>query len=214
MTEPQRRELEALMSLLEDPDSRVFNSVSDRLVEMGPAAVSPLERRWELTLKPELQERIESVIRNIQFKHLASALNSWRNQGGKDLLTGAGLVARSRYPELDIAPMNKLVEKIRRDIWLELNNQLTALEKVRVFNYFFYQIHRFDKSLKKAQSPHLYLVNHVLDTRKGSPVLLGLLYAEIARRLELPIYGVNLPRNFILCYYDSDYIEDPLGILF
>ncbi|MEZ5072603.1 MAG: transglutaminase family protein [Bacteroidales bacterium] len=60
----------------------------------------------------------------------------------------------------------------------------------------------------------MYLVNHVLDTLKGSPVVLGLLYAELARRLEMPIYGVNLPRNFILCYYDPEYHDDPNGILF
>jgi regulator of sirC expression with transglutaminase-like and TPR domain len=77
-----------------------------------------------------------------------------------------------------------------------------------------YDIHRFDKSSKKAHTPQLYMVNHVIDTHKGGPVMLGLIYAELARRLSLPIYGVNLPRNFVLCYYDDDYDEDPNGILF
>jgi regulator of sirC expression with transglutaminase-like and TPR domain len=53
-----------------------------------------------------------------------------------------------------------------------------------------------------------------MDTFKGSPVILGLIYAEVARRLNLPIYGVNLPRNFVLCYFDEEYLEDPNGILF
>ena len=44
--------------------------------------------------------------------------------------------------------------------------------------------------------------------------MLGLIYAELARRLNLPIYGVNLPRNFVLCYYDPDYHDDPNNILF
>jgi regulator of sirC expression with transglutaminase-like and TPR domain len=68
--------------------------------------------------------------------------------------------------------------------------------------------------MKKAHTPQLYLINHVLDTRKGSPVLLGLIYTELARRLGLPIYGVNLPRNFVLCYHDPDFQDDPNGILF
>jgi regulator of sirC expression with transglutaminase-like and TPR domain len=91
---------------------------------------------------------------------------------------------------------------------------LTALEKVKVINYFLYDIYKFDKSTKKAHTPQLYMVNHVVDTHKGGPVMLGLIYAELARRLNLPIYGVNLPRNFVLCYYDEDYHEDPNGILF
>ena len=214
MTDHGHKELEALITLLEDPDLEVFDKVSNRLIELGEEAVPPLEKRWELTLRPELQTRIENVIRSIQFNTLKGSMEIWRREGGTDLLFGAYLVARFHYPELSYEPFNQKLEKIRKDIWLELNNELTALEKVRVMNYFLYEIHRFDKSLKKAHSPQLYLVNHVLDTFKGSPVLLGLIYAELARRLNLPIYGVNLPRNFVLCYYDPDYHDDPNNVLF
>ena len=202
------------MNLLEDPDNQVFDTVSNRLIELGEDVVNPLERRWELTLKPELQGKIENVIKQIQFNTLRRGMDSWRSTGGNDLLYGAFLVAKFQYPELSFDPFNQQLEKIKRDIWLELNNELTALEKVKVINYFMYEIHKFDKSLKKAHSPQLYLMNHVLDTCKGSPVLLGLIYAELARRLNLPIYGVNLPRNFVLCYYDPDFQDDPNGIMF
>jgi regulator of sirC expression with transglutaminase-like and TPR domain len=176
--------------------------------------VSPLEKRWEITLRPDLQERIENVIRKIQYNTLKRGMDNWKSGGGTDLLFGAYLVARFQYPELLYDALNEKIEKIKKDIWLELNNDLTALEKVKVINYFFYDIHKFDKSLKKAHTPQLYLVNHVIDTCKGSPVMLGLIYAELARRLNLPIYGVNLPRNFVLCYYDPEYHEDPNNILF
>lgn len=214
MTENGHRELEALMSLLEDPDAQVFDTVSNRLIELGEDVVIPLERRWELTLKPEIQGKIENVIKQIQFNTLSRSMDSWKFSGGKDLLYGAFLVARFQYPELGFESYNEKLEKIKRDIWLELNNELTALEKVKVINYFMYDIYKFDKSLKKAHTPQLYLMNHVIDTFKGSPVMLGLIYAELARRLQLPIYGVNLPRNFVLCYYDPDFHEDPNGILF
>ncbi len=214
MTENTHKELEALICLLEDPDMQVFDNVSNRLIELGEEVVSPLEKRWEITLKPDLQERIENVIRKIQFNALQRGMDSWKSGGGTDLLFGAYLVARFQYPELQFEQLNEKIEKIKKDIWLELNNDLTALEKVKVINYFLYDIHRFDKSLKKAHTPQLYLLNHVIDTCKGSPVMLGLIYAELARRLNLPIYGVNLPRNFVLCYYDPEYNEDPNNILF
>ena len=214
MTDNGLRELEALIALLEDPDQEVFGNVSNRLIELGEKVVPPLEKRWELTLRPDLQTRIENVIRSIQFNTLKTNMESWRSGGGMDLLYGAYLVTRFQYPDLAYEPLNEKLEKIKKDIWLELNNDLTALEKVRVINYFLYEIHRFDKSLKKVHSPQLYLVNHVLDTCKGSPVILGLIYAEVARRLDLPIYGVNLPRNFVLCYYDPDYLDDPNNVLF
>ena len=214
MTENGHKELEALISLLEDPDNLVFDTVSDRLIELGEKVVSPLEKRWEITLKPDLQVRIENVIKTIQFNSLQRGMDSWKTGGGSDLLFGAYLVARFHYPDLEFDFLNEKIEKIKKDIWLELNSELTALEKVKVINYFLFDIHKFDKSSKKAHTPQLYMVNHVIDTHKGGPVMLGLIYAELARRLNLPIYGVNLPRNFVLCYYDDDYNEDPNGILF
>jgi regulator of sirC expression with transglutaminase-like and TPR domain len=214
MSEKVKRELEALISLLEDPDNQVFDNVANRLIELGEEVVSPLEKRWDITLKPDLQERIENIIRKIQLNTLKRGVDSWKSGGGTNLLFGAFLVARFQYPELAFEPLNVKIEKIKKDIWLELNSGLTAMEKVKVINYFLYEIHKFDRSLKKAHTPQLYLVNHVLDTFKGSPVMLGLIYAELARRLNLPIYGVNLPRNFVLCYYDPEYQDDPNNILF
>lgn len=214
MGDPEKRELQALIRLLEDPDTEVYDSVAGRLVEMGQEVIMALEKRWEITLKPELQERIENVIRKIQFTVVKQELEGWRSTGGVDLLYGAYLVSRFHYPNLEYDPLERKIETIRKEIWLELNNGLTALEKVRVINYFLYRIHRFDRSVKKAHTPQLYLVNHLMDTHQGSPVLLGLIYAELARRLDLPIFGVNLPRNFVLCYVDHEYLEDPNGILF
>ena len=100
MTENAHRELEALISLLEDPDNLVFDNVSNRLIELGEKVVPPLEKRWEITLKPDLQERIEDVIRKIQFNTLKIGMDSWKSGGGTDLLFGAYLVARFQYPEL------------------------------------------------------------------------------------------------------------------
>lgn len=214
MTEHNHKELEALINLLEDPDNQVFDTVSGRLIELGEEVVTPLEKRWEVTLKPELQERIENVIKQIQFNTLQRSMDTWKSTGGTNLLYGAYLVARFQYPDLTFEALDEVIERIKRDIWLELNNDLTALEKVKVINYFIYDIHKFDRSLKKAHTPQLYLVNHVIDTFKGSPVLLGLIYADLARRLNLPIYGVNLPRNFVLCFYDQEFRDDPNGILF
>ena len=44
------------------------------------------------------------------------------------------------------------------------------------------------------------MINVVLDTRRGNPITLCIIYLLIAQKLELPIYGVNLPNMFILVY--------------
>ena len=111
MTEHGNRELDALIRLLDDPDIQIFDTVSNRLIELGEEVVPPLERRWEITLKPELQGKIENVIKEIQFNTLRRGMESWKSTGGTDLLYGAFLVARFQYPDLEFEPLNKVIEK-------------------------------------------------------------------------------------------------------
>ena len=47
-------------------------------------------------------------------------------------------------------------------------------------------------------------INTVIESRKGNPLSLSLIYSIIAQSLDLPIYGVNLPNHFILAYLDEN----------
>lgn len=210
----QMEELKALVALLDDPDRSIHGAVVDRLVEVGQPAIRLLENTWETRKDPALQGVIEEVILKIQQEGTLKMIKDWSDCRGEQLLYGAYLIARSHYPELQFEEMDYQVDAFKREIWLELNDRLTALEKVRVINHFLYDVHGFNRSIKGVLSPPLFLINHVLDTHKGLPISLGILYAEIAQRLELPIYPVDLPYNFLLCYHDPTYLDDPDGILF
>lgn len=200
--------------MLDDPDRSVQDCVEERLYEIGEDVIKPLEQSWESSLPGPNQERIENIIRHIQYNAIRSEIQQWVDSRGDNLLYGAYLMAKVQYPDLDYESLNMQVEALRSQIWLELNDHLTALEKVKVINYFLYTIHKYSKSNRGMHVPQLFFINHVLDTHKGSPVILGIIYAEIAARLGLSIRGVNMPRNFVLCYHDPGYLDDPDGIMF
>ena len=44
------------------------------------------------------------------------------------------------------------------------------------------------------------MLSTVLDTKKGNPISLCAIYMLVAKKLGLPIYGVNLPNLFVLTY--------------
>jgi len=48
------------------------------------------------------------------------------------------------------------------------------------------------------------MINVVLESKKGNPISLCAIYMIIAKKLDLPIYGVNLPNLFILTYKTKD----------
>jgi len=95
------------------------------------------------------------------------------------------------------------LSRIRQDIWLELNDELTALEKVKVFNHILFDVHGFRGNKKNYHAAQNSYINSVLETRKGNPLSLSIVYIVLAERLGVPIYGVNLPNHFILAYVDE-----------
>lgn len=205
------KELQALITLLEDPDKEIYNAVSKTLMDKGLEVVSDLEKAWENSMDSNTQERIESIIQKIQLNHIHSSLVNWINNGAVDLLEGAYIIAKYQYPDLGFYEIVNAVEKIKNDIWLELNENLTALEKVRVINHIFFEVHKFSGNNANYYSPQNSFINQVLQSKKGNPISLSILYASVAQKLGIPIYGVNLPKNFILAYKDEYHNLYPSG---
>ena len=195
--------LKALISLLDDPDSEILNVVSDSLMKQGLNAIPELEKAWENTLDESLQNRLGDVIQSIQLNHARNNLVNWQKTGAEYVLEGAFYVAQYQFPDINMADLEREIENIRKDVWLEINNNLTALEKVRILNYIIFDIYKYSKNITDIYSPQNSYINQVVNTKKGNPVSLSIIYLSVANRLDLPIYGINLPKNSILAYKDD-----------
>jgi regulator of sirC expression with transglutaminase-like and TPR domain len=200
-----QKEIEALIRLIEDPDEGVYQHVRDKLLSYGPVAIPHLETSWEHEEYGLIfQSRIENLIHEIQFEDVKIQIKSWVESSDKDLLRGAIAVAKYQYPGLDESMLTEVIQQLRRDIWLELNDSMTALEKVKIFNQVFFGLYHFHGDAKHFHSPMNSFINTVIESRKGNPLSLCLVYSIVAQSLDLPIYGVNLPNHFILAYMDED----------
>lgn len=172
---------------------------------LGPPVIPHLESAWEHAYDIVLQKRIEQVIHDIQFDKLIVAFQNWALTESDDLLKGLLLVARYQYPELEEEKIRKQIRQITQDVWLELNEDLTALEKIKIINHILFDVHNFNgSSLNTYYSPQNSFFNCLLETKKGNPVMLSCLYILVAQELKIPIYGVNLPEHFICAYMDED----------
>ena len=211
----------ALINLIDDPDENIFLHVRDRLLKYGPDAIPYLENSGEVKDFGMLfQNRIENLIHEIQFEDSKNELLKWKNSSQKDLLKGAILIAKYQYPGLHDEKVYAEIERIQKDIWLEINNKQTALEKVYIFNKVIFDLHHFHGDAKHFHSPLNSYINTVLETKKGNPLSLSIIYSIIAQNLNIPIYGVNLPNHFVLAFLDEfgvrKYIaeENKHGVLF
>ena len=213
--------IQALVRLIDDPDEMVFQQVRDELMKFGTQVLPVLEQSWEQDYYGLLfQDRVENLIHDIQFETVKAQLTAWLQSPDKDLLSGAIIIARYQYPGLDETLLQERIQAIRRDIWLELNDHQTAFEQVKIFNRIFFGMHRFRGDGQNYHTPSNSYINNVLESKKGNPLSLCVIYSIIAQSLDLPIYGVNLPNHFVLAYMDSKHTsigiqqEDNYGVLF
>jgi regulator of sirC expression with transglutaminase-like and TPR domain len=61
---------------------------------------------------------------------------------------------------------------------------------------------KFGANSKNFHSPGNSMINVVLETHKGNPITLCIIYMLVAKKLKMPIQGVNLPNLFVLLYKD------------
>ena len=198
----QNPPIEALISLLDDPDDRIFADIRDKIFTLGPNVIPFLENAWEKAFDPIMQSRVENLIHDIQFERVKTELKKWLRSGAENVVEGALIVASYQYPDIDRQKVYDLLDDIRADIWIELNNNLTSVEIVKLINHIFFEVHGFLGNTANFHSPQNNFINHVLESKKGNPLMLSVIYMYLAKELNLPVYGVNLPEHFVLAYLD------------
>lgn len=193
-------ELKAMISLLDDDDHEVVAHVEKRIRQLGEPMIPLLEQQWEGSFNAGLQKRLEDLIHTLQYELLLERLNHWKNGGGMDLLEGLWIVATYQYPDLSLEKLRADVEQLYYDVWVDFKDTLHPDEQVRALNSAFFGKLKFAPNTKHFHAPANSMINQVLETRRGNPISLCVLYMLIANRLRLPIYGVNLPNLFVLTY--------------
>jgi regulator of sirC expression with transglutaminase-like and TPR domain len=201
----ENREINALLHLIDDPDEEVFGAVSNRIIDFGKGIIPNLENLWENTVSEDVQVRIELLIHRLHYRDLTEEMELWSKNVHHDLLTGALLVARFQYPEMVTTQVYQDIEKLRRNIWLELNTYLTPLEQVNVLTSILYNYFSIKGTEVAYQQPEEFLINKQLETKRGNAIANGILYLILSELLDIPVRAINIPRQFVLSYFRSDY---------
>lgn len=196
-------ELKSLVVLLDDDDPEVADLIEQKILSIGVEMIPVLENEWTLIQDIYHQQKVENIIHKIHFKNLKNDLKEWYNGDQQDLLQACFLVSKYKFPSLEIEGIKQQIEKLKMDAWLEMHYDLSPYEKVRILNYVFYQIHGFKGNTSAYHDPKNSYINQVLESKQGSPILLAVIYMLIAQKLNLPVFGVNLPQHFVLAYMDS-----------
>jgi regulator of sirC expression with transglutaminase-like and TPR domain len=104
---------------------------------------------------------------------------------------------------------------MKREIWLGLQYEMSSIEKVKLINHIFYNVYGFSGNTKNHLDPQNSFISQVIESKRGNQISLAIIYSTLAQKLDIPIYGVNLPQHFILGYIDETKKEEKeFGVLF
>ncbi|MBA4257605.1 MAG: hypothetical protein C0446_00450 [Chitinophaga sp.] len=201
----ETKELNALFTLIDDPDEVVYTTVTEKLVGYGKPVIPNLEHLWETTPNEVIQERIEMIIHRLHFTDLQNDLTEWNSSACPDLLFGALLIAKFQYPDLPVAPVVHDIEKIRRNVWLELNSFLTPLEQANVLSSIIYNYYHLKGIELKYENPDEFFIHKVLELKKGNAIANSIIYQVLCEKLEVNARIIGIPKQSIIAFFNSEF---------
>ena len=113
------------------------------------------------------------------------------------LLEAAVAVAQHDYPRLDVQTTLAEVDTLAARLKRRLAADAAPMQRLRLLNRFFFQELGFSGNVNDYYDPRNSYVHCVLETRRGIPITLALLYVELANQVGLDACGISFPGHFL-----------------
>tara|TARA_Y200000002_G_scaffold381505_1_gene395700 strand:+ start:2011 stop:2892 length:882 start_codon:yes stop_codon:yes gene_type:complete len=194
------KEIVALVSLLDDPDINIYNLVKSQLIDVGNDCIPILEKaNFENDFDEVYQSRIKGITHEIRLNEILSNHKEWIHHP-VNLIDGVNQIDQYFFPNITRHYVENEIKNIVKEITALLTENMSALEKVSIINDVLYEEYKFRGDKRNYHSSENSSFGKLLQNKKGNPLSNSILYIEIARQLNLPIMGINLPNHFIVAF--------------
>lgn len=121
-----------------------------------------------------------------------------QNDADFALLEAATSLAHIEYPDLDIQSVLDEVDQLQARLRRRVPADATDLVKLRSLNQFLYGDLGFGCNVNHYYDTQNSFVHRLLETRRGIPITLAVLWMELAHGMGLSARGVGFPAHFLL----------------
>ena len=197
----QKTEIKSLVALLDDPDPYVQGEVKKRLFELGERAVPLLDEQRSSIRDDKERALINDVIRDITYGSIEEDFIDVLEGGLHNLeqLEKAVLVlSRFENPTIRVGEYSRQLDRFAATIRDEIRFQPSDNKRMHILlNFVFEELCFSGGTTDYYHTDNAYL-DRVIDRRRGLPISLAFVVLFLARRLDLPFRGVNMPIHFLL----------------
>jgi len=199
-----KNEIISMLKLLEDPDDSVYGLIRQKILDDFELYRPYLENYHALSINELALERSEELLEDMFLYSYETRLESYLKQKDPSLLDGVLLIEEYFNRDVDTDLIRTETENIIQSIWLEFNDQLTGIEKVKLIGKTLFEKFNFKKfPLGDFKPEQLSFANCVNSKRYAAPNI-SLLYCVISQRMDIPLYPLALPGLFVLSYVDAE----------
>ena len=114
------------------------------------------------------------------------------------VVEAAAAIGHDEFPQLDtqavLADIDALAARLKRRFPVDA----VPVQRLRWLNRFFFQDLGFAGNVNDYHDPHNSYLHRVLETRRGIPITLALIYMELATQIGLTARGVSFPGHFLV----------------
>ena len=114
------------------------------------------------------------------------------------LLEAAASLAQDEYPDLDVQQVLADVDRLGVRLKRRVAPSAGPMERLQALNQLFFGDLGFAGNVNDYYNPDNSYLHVVLNTRRGIPISLAVLWLELAHSLGLPAEGVSFPGHFLV----------------
>lgn len=114
------------------------------------------------------------------------------------LVEAAVSLGQDDEPELDVQGVLAAVDALGVQLRRRVPADAAPLQRLRLLNHYFFQELGFRGNINHYHDRRNSLVHAVLESRRGIPITLAIVYTELAQQLGLRAQGVSFPDHFLV----------------
>jgi regulator of sirC expression with transglutaminase-like and TPR domain len=193
--------LKSLIYLLDDEDDSIYSIAKHHLLQTGEEALPVLEGYFQ-TDDSIMQHRIREVYEAISQTAFKDQFRLFceKYRGDLDLEEGVFLIAKHGFPGVEMHMYSDLLNFFASEFQSRLDPS-DAPEEIagKIGNYFSIE-KRFSGKEADYYNTDNHYIHKVIETKRGVPIALSVIYMLVLRRLNFPVQGIGMPGHFIVKY--------------
>lgn len=207
-------EFSAIISLLDDPDTSVQESIQKRLMDYGPSCVQHLKYYASQSHNVHVRRNARRIVKAFRLKGLHSlksmVKSSMEAQVDIPLEESMCLLSQFSVPEVTTpmigATLNRIAIRVH-EVFVrnQMSNDLTHIVAI---NRVLFEEEMFRGHESNYYQPANSYLSEVLQRKLGIPLSLAVIYLLVAERSGLQLDAVSVPLHFMVCHKETELYID------